>query len=210
MSNWAEWAGQTVSALVGTLAGGIISVRVARWQTSKAITAQVELAAEQQGAAIMLARQQRERQQSAEAAQKLLERLADLAAWLPSLPDVSASVPRLSVSAREHCASALSVVRRGMQTDLFSIQDAAVRDRYRTLVGLAYDVAWRGVGQGRPERQIRDVWGYLRYVQLTLEAVIDESDVPRHAAPPALDRENDEAWVPPQVPWHWRDPADDS
>lgn len=210
MSNWTELAGQTASALLGTLAGGVISVRVARWQTSRAIAAQTELATAQQAAGITLARQQWERQRSAEAAQRLLERVADLYAWLPSLPDLSMDTPLLSVSAREQCAGALASLRHGMQTDLFSIQDAAVRDRYRTLVRLAFDVGWRGVGGGNRDRQIRDVRGYLRYVQLTLEAVVDDAVPPTHTAPPCLDRQGDEGWVPPQVPWHWHDPADGS
>ncbi|MGW3832145.1 hypothetical protein [Streptomyces microflavus] len=210
MSNWTELAGQTASALLGTLAGGVISVRVARWQTSRAIAAQTDLATAQQAAGIALARQQWERQRSAEAAQRLLERVADLYAWLPSLPDLSMDTPRLSVSAREQCAGALASLRHGMQTDLFSIQDAAVRDRYRTLVRLAFDVGWRGIGGGNRDRQIRDVRGYLRYVQLTLEAVVDDGVPPTHTAPPRLDRQGDEGWVPTQVPWHWHDPADGS
>ncbi|MFJ3189435.1 hypothetical protein [Streptomyces halstedii] len=210
MSNWTELAGQTASALVGTLAGGVISVRAARWQTSRTIAAQAELATAQQAAGVALARQQWERQRSAEAAQKLLERLADLYAWLPSLPDLSMDTPRLSVSAREQCATALAALRHGMQTDLFSIQDTAVRARYRALVRLAFDVAWRGIGEGHRDRQIRDVRGYLRYVQLTLEAVVDDTAPPSHMAPPDLDRQDDESWVPSQVPWHLNDPADGS
>ncbi|MEU1088156.1 hypothetical protein ACFYPN_31565 [Streptomyces sp. NPDC005576] len=210
MTNLTELANQTASALVGTLAGGFISVRVARWQTAKGISAQAELAAAQQTAGITLAREQWQRQRSAEAAQRLLERLADMHAWLPSLPDVSANSPRLSAHAREQCAVALVSLRRGMQTDLFSIQETAVRDRYRMLVKLAYDVAWRGVGAGHRDRQIHDVGGYLRYVQMTLESVVDDAPPPSHLAPPTLDRQGNAAWDMPRLPWHWHDPADNS
>lgn len=210
MSNWADLAGQTASALLGTLAGGAISMQVARWQTSKSITAQAELTAVQQAAGIALARQQWERQRSTEAAQRLLERLAGLYAWLPSLPDISADSPTLDVVAREQCGRALAALRHGMQTDLFSIQIASVRDRYRTLVELSYDIAWRGIGREDRKRQIRDARGYLRYVQLTLEAVVDDAPLPSHVSPPVLDRQGVEAWSPSETPSYWHDPGDHS
>ncbi|MDQ0600130.1 hypothetical protein QF037_004475 [Streptomyces canus] len=210
MSSWGELAGETASALIGTLAGGAIAVYVARWQTAKSIEAQVSVAASQEVASAALARSQWTQQRSAEAAQRLLERLAALYARLPSLPDVALNEPQLSAEARERCAEALESIRHGMQTDLLSIENDQVRARFRTLVKLGFDVAWRGIGQGNRERQIRDVRGYLRYVQLTLEAVIDGSPLPDPCVPPVLDRSDGDAWVPPSVPWHWRDPADGS
>lgn len=95
-----------------------------------------------------------------------------------------------------------------MHTDLFSIPERTVRDRYRTLVLLTYDVGWRGVGQGHPQRSVRDVRGYLRYVQFSLEAVIDGASLPEQAEPPLLDRPDGESWLPPVVSRHWGDPAD--
>ncbi|MFD5116726.1 hypothetical protein ACFWNG_31180 [Streptomyces sp. NPDC058391] len=210
MSSWGDLASQAASALVGTLAGGAITVHVARWQTTRTIEAQSQLAASQEAANVALARNQWTRQRSAEAAQRLLERLATLYAWLPSLPDVALDEPRLSVQARERCASALESIRHGMQTDLLSIADDRVRARFRILVRLCYDVAWRSIGQQNRERQIRDVSGYLRYVQLSLEAVIDASPMPDGCEPPALERNDSTAWLPPNVPWHWQDPADGS
>jgi hypothetical protein len=210
MSNWGDLVGQTASALIGTLAGGAITVHVARWQTARAIEAQAQLAASQEAANSALARRQWIQQRSAEAAQRLLERLAELYAWLPSLPDLSLEEPRLSLHARERCAAALDSVRQGMQTDLLSIGDDHVRARYRTLVRLSFDVGWRGIGQDNRERQIRDVRGYLRYVQFTLEAVIDGSPLPDDCEAPVLDRSGGAPWLPPVVPWHWQDPADGS
>ncbi|WP_221179353.1 hypothetical protein [Streptomyces botrytidirepellens] len=210
MSAWTDLAGQTAGALLGTLVGGAITVLVARWQTSKTIAAQSELATVQQAAEARLSRAERDHERSSEAARQLLERLADLYAWLPSLPDVAADRPRLSGHAREQCASAMESLRRGMQTELFSIAAPEVRRRYRTLVKLAYDVGWRGVGRDHRERQIRDVRNYLRYVQLTLECVIDGGRLPDRLEPPVLDRAAPSAWLPPDVPWHWGDPADGS
>ncbi|MFF4487588.1 hypothetical protein ACFY0F_14010 [Streptomyces sp. NPDC001544] len=210
MSSWGDLAGQTASALIGTLAGGAITVHVARWQTARAIEAQAELAASQEAANSALARRQWTQQRTAEAAQRLLERLAELYAWLPSLPDLSLEEPRLSLQARERCATALDLIRQGMQTDLLSIGDDRVRDRYRTLVRLCFDVGWRGVGQHNRERHIRDVRGYLRYVQFTLEAVIDNSALPDDCEEPVLARSGDAPWLPPELPWHWQDPADGS
>ena len=210
MSSWGELAAQTASALVGTLAGGAIAVRVARWQTAKTIEAQAELAASQEAANSALARQQWTHQRSTEAAQRLLERLAELYAWLPSLPDLPLEEPQLSLQARERCAAALGSVRQGMQTDLLSVGDDHVRARYRTLVRLCFDVGYRGIGQDNRERQIRDVRGYLRYVQFTLEAVIDAIPVPDDCEAPVLERRDEAPWLPPAVPWHWQDPADGS
>lgn len=210
MSSWGDLVGQAASALVGTLAGGAITVHVARWQMARTIEAQARLAASQEAANAALARNQWTQQRSAEAAQRLLERLATLYAWLPSLPDVALAEPRLSVQARERCASALESIRHGMQTDLLSIANDRVRARFRSLVRLCYDVAWRSIGQENWERQIRDVRGYLRYVQLSLEAVIDGRPIPDDCEPPALERNDSAAWLPPVVPWHWQDPADGS
>ncbi|MGW2325525.1 hypothetical protein ACWC5C_07125 [Streptomyces sp. NPDC001700] len=210
MSGWGDLAGQTASTLIGTLAGGAITLHVARWQTARAIQAQAELAASQEAANAALARSQWTQQRSAEAAQRLLERLAMLNAWLPSLPDLSLERPYLSAQARERCASAVDSVRHGMRTDLLSIADDRVRARYRTLVRLCFDVGWRCIGQGNRKRQIRDVSGYLRYVQFTLEAVIDSSPLPEDCEPPALERRDGNAWLPPEVPWYWQDPADGS
>ena len=100
-------------------------------------------------------------------------------------------------------------VRRGMQTELFSIHSTEVRDRYRTLVKLAYDVGWRGIGRPRRERQIRDVRAYLRYVQGALESTIDGTPLPSLVAAPVLDREGGEPWTPGVGTW-WSDPADGS
>ncbi|MFF9770968.1 hypothetical protein ACF1GT_31065 [Streptomyces sp. NPDC014636] len=97
-----------------------------------------------------------------------------------------------------------------MQTDLLSIGDNRVRDRYRALVRLCFDVGYRGIGQIHRERQIRDVRGYLRYVQFTLEAVIDGSTLPSDYAAPVLERSDSTPWLPPVLPWHWQDPADGS
>ncbi|MFD9498779.1 hypothetical protein [Streptomyces sp. NPDC060035] len=210
MSSWGELAAQTASALIGTLAGGAITVRVARWQTARTIAAQAELAASQEAANSALARRQWVLQRSAEAAQRLLERLAELYAWLPSLPDLLLEEPQLSLQARERCAAALGSVRQGMQTDLLSVGDDHVRARYRTLVRLCFDVGWYGIGQDNRERQIRDVRGYLRYVQSTLEAVIDAAPLPDDCEAPVLERSGEAPWLPPALPWHWQDPADGS
>ncbi|MFD5317929.1 hypothetical protein [Streptomyces sp. NPDC127098] len=210
MSYWADIATQSLGALVGTLAGGAITVLVARWQTNKSITAQASLATAEHAASLRLDQVSRERARSTDAARTLLERLADLYAWLPSLPDVSAEHPHFSRHARDQCQKAMESVRRGMITDLYAISDQATRERYRELVRLAYDVGWRGVGSGHRERQIRDVKHYLRYVQHSLETVIDGRPLPGRADPPVLDRPEGEAWQPPVVPWHWGDPADGS
>ncbi|MEV7501546.1 hypothetical protein [Streptomyces sp. NPDC093018] len=210
MSSWGDLASQTATALIGTLAGGGIAVYVARWQTARTIESQVELAASQEAATGALARQQWKQQRAAEAAQRLLERLAELYTWLPSLPDLAQDEPQLSAQARAYCAAAVSAVRRGMQTDLLSIGDDRVRARYRVLVRLCFDVGWRGIGQGHRERQIRDVRGYLRYVQFTLEAVIDGGPLPDDCTAPELERSDSAPWLPPAVPWHWQDPADGS
>nr|WSZ95807.1 hypothetical protein OH820_09210 [Streptomyces sp. NBC_00857] len=210
MSGWSELASQAASSLLGTLVGGAITILIARWQTIKTIGSQGQLAASQQAAAARLAHSERERERSAEAARQLLERLADLYDWLPSLPDVGTDRPTLSHHAREQCASAMESIRRGMHTDLFLIGDMQLRDRYRTLVKLAYDVGWRGVGSGHRERQIRDIRNYTRYVQFSLEAIVDGRSLPQHAAPPALERDGAEAWLPPDLPWYWGDTADGS
>lgn len=210
MGSWGDLAGQTASALVGTLAGGGIAVYVVRWQTARTVESQIQLAASQEAANSALARQQGMQQRSAESAQRLLDHLAELYAWLPSLPDLAQDEPQLSLRARERCAVALASVRRGMQTDLLSIGDNRVRDRYRALVRLCFDVGYRGIGQIHRERQIRDVRGYLRYVQFTLEAVIDGSTLPDDCAAPVLERSDSTPWLPPVLPWHWQDPADGS
>ncbi|MFJ9467610.1 hypothetical protein [Streptomyces caniferus] len=97
-----------------------------------------------------------------------------------------------------------------MHTDFFLISDMDVRDRYRTLVKLAYDVGWRGIGREHRERQIRDVRNYMRYVQFSLETVVDGASRPDHVPAPVLERGDSEAWLPPALPWHWGDPADSS
>jgi hypothetical protein len=101
-------------------------------------------------------------------------------------------------------------VRRGMHTDLFLIPDRQLRERYRTLVRLAYDVGWRGIGRDNRDRQIRDVQNYMRSVQFSLEATVDGTPLPAQLPPPHLDRVESEAWLPPELPWHWCDPADAS
>jgi hypothetical protein len=210
MSYWADIVTQSVSALAGTLAGGLITVVVARWQTNKSISAQASLSAAEHAAATRLDEESRSRTRSADAARALLERLADLYAWMPSLPDVSADSPHLSRHARDQCRQAIESVRRGMVTDLYAISDAGARERYRHLVRLAYDVGWRGIGSDDRKRQIRDVRNYLRYVQHSLESVIDGKPLPQYVDPPVLDRPEGAPWQPPVVPWYWGDPADGS
>jgi hypothetical protein len=210
MSYWAEIVTQSVGALAGTLVGGLVTVVVARWQTNKSIAAQVSLSAAERAATIQLDKVSQSRARSADAARALLERLADLYAWMPSLPDVSADSPHLSRHARDQCRKAIESVRRGLITDLYGISDPSARERYRELVRLSYDVGWRGIGSGDRARQIRDVKHYLRYVQHSLEAVIDGQPLPEHADPPVLDRPAGAAWQPPAVPWYWGDPADGS
>jgi hypothetical protein len=210
MSFWADASLQAFGALTGTLAGGTITVLVARWQTKRTIETQETLVASGHQANLQLEELSRNRARSSEAARMLLERLADLDAWLPSLPDVSTDQPRLSVHARDQCRSALTSIRRGMGTDLISINDGELRTRYRELVRLAYDVGYREAGAPDYKRQIRDVRGYLRYVQHSLAALIDEQPLPAHTDPPVLTRSAGEPWLPPAVPPHWRDPADGS
>ncbi|MFF5029390.1 hypothetical protein ACFY2J_34935 [Streptomyces collinus] len=161
---------------------------VARWQTAKTTQSQIDLAASQEAATNALARRQWTQQRTTEAAQRLLERLAELSAWLPSLPDLARDEPQLSPQARERCAVALGSVRQGMQTELLSIGDDRVRARYRALVRLCFDVGYRGIGQSHRERQIRDARGYLRYVQFPLASVIDEGPLPADCETPALER----------------------
>lgn len=210
VAGWSDLVSQAVSALVGTLVGGAITVLVARWQTERTITAQTDLALTQEAAASRLARSERERERATVAAIQLLEGLATLYAWLPSLPDVSEEIPRLSVHAREECRAALQALRRGMMTDLFAISDTEVRSRYRALVKLVYDAGWRGQGREHPERLVTDVRGYLRFVQFSLEAVTDGSPLPSHVSPPVLERPEADLWIPPQAPEYWGDPADES
>jgi hypothetical protein len=205
MSGLGDLVGQTVSALLGTLVGGAITFFVTRWQLTKAVTAEAALAAQQRLADAELARSERE----GNAARLLLERLADLYAYLPSLPDISEDEPTLSRQSRDRCSTAMESVRRGMHTELFSIRDNEVRDRYRTLVKLAYDVGWRGIGRPHRERQIRDVRTYLRYVQATLESTIDGASLPSVIGEPDLQRRDGEPWPSGQVQL-WSDPADGS
>ncbi|MEU6108654.1 hypothetical protein ABZ853_09680 [Streptomyces albidoflavus] len=210
MTDLPELLAQTASALVGTVAGGAIALYVARWQTLRTAAIQTETTTAQENAAVRLAHSLRVRERETAASRALLERLEGLYQWLPSLPDVSEDHPILSEHARSSCSKAMQSVRGGMSTDLLMISDPLVRDRYRTLVGLLYDIGWRGAGQGHRERQIRDARHYLRHVQHTLESVIDGAPLPRHAAPPRPDRPGDEAWLPPELPPHWSDPADGS
>ncbi|MFD8864036.1 hypothetical protein ACFV1F_06525 [Streptomyces sp. NPDC059590] len=210
MPDWTDLISQALSALLGTVLGGAITVFVARWQAVKTINAQTQLAAEQHAASVQLARAERERENSAIAAKQLLERLADLYAWLPSLPDVSLENPRLSEHARARCTEAMESVRRGMFTELFSITDAEMRERYRELVRLAYDAGWRGAGGQRPDRLVRDVRNYLRYVQVSLGSVIDGKPLPAREEPPALDRDSPAVWTPSSSSAIWSDPADRS
>ncbi|MEV6125516.1 hypothetical protein AB0M05_01640 [Streptomyces violaceusniger] len=210
MTDWTDLISQALSALLGTVVGGAITVIVARWQTAKTINAHTQLAAEQNAASVQLARAERERENSAAAAKQLLERLADLYAWMPSLPDVALGNPRLSEHARERCAEAMESVRRGMFTELFSITDAEMREQYRALVRLVYDAGWRGAGGHHPERVIRDVRNYLRHVQVSLGFVIDGEPLPAHEEPPALDRDSPAVWLPSSSSVFWRDPADGS
>ncbi|MFD8457078.1 hypothetical protein [Streptomyces antimycoticus] len=210
MTDWTDLISQALSALLGTVVGGAITVLVARWQTAKTINAQTQLAAEQHAASVQLARAERERDNSAAAAKLLLERLADLYAWLPSLPDVALDNPRLSEHARVRCAEAMESVRRGMFTELFSITDTEMRERYRVLVRLVYDAGRRGAGGQRPERLIRDVRSYLRYVQVSLGFVIDGEPLPIHEEPPILDRDSPAVWSPSSSSVIWSDPADGS
>jgi hypothetical protein len=195
MSALMDFVEQTASALVGTVVGGLIAAWVARWQTE---------------AGAHHARFVAERERSAQAATQLLERLADLYAWLPSLPDVGEEIPRLSDHARKQCSSAIESVRRGIFTELLSVSDIEARARYRSLVQMIYDVGWRNSGRGYRERQIRDVRTYLRYIQHTLESVIDGMSLPPELSAPDLGRADDELWPPAPLPEYWSDPADGS
>ncbi|UNR57996.1 hypothetical protein IPZ55_16260 [Streptomyces sp. A10(2020)] len=210
MTDLPELLAQTASALVGTVAGGAIALYVARWQTLRTAEIQARTTTAQENAAVQLAHSLRVHERETTAARALLERLEGLYQWLPSLPDVAEDHPVLSEHARDNCSKAMQSVRSGMSTDLLMITDPVVRDRYRALVELVYDTGYRGAGQGHRERQIRDARNYLRHVQHTLEAVIDGAPLPRHAAPPRPDRPGDEAWLPPDLPPHWTDPADGS
>lgn len=100
---------------------------------------------------------ERGQERSAEAARQLLERsLTSTTGCRPCLMWEQSG--RLwSHYARRQCASPMGSVRRGMRTDLYLIGDIQVRDRYRTLVKLAYDIGWRGIGREHRNRQIRDV-----------------------------------------------------
>jgi DNA-binding transcriptional ArsR family regulator len=206
MSGFDGVFGQTVSALFGTLVGGAVTFFVTRWQLKKTITAEAALAADQRFADVQLARADRE----GVAARLLLERLADFYTWLPSLPDVGLDQPTVSSHARQQCSAAMESVRRGMYTELLVIRDREVRGRYRNLVRLAYDVGGRGIGRPHRKRQIRDVRGYLRYVQATLSAVIDAVDLPAAVEIPILDRAEHESWALPDLGPDWSDPADRS
>jgi hypothetical protein len=97
-----------------------------------------------------------------------------------------------------------------MMADLPLIGDTGVRARYRTLVKLSYDVGWRGKGCEYGARVVRDVRGYLRYVQFSLETVVDGAPLPSPEEPPILDRPGADHWTSPQVPNDWGDPADGS
>ncbi|UKL06856.1 hypothetical protein [Streptomyces sp. NBU3104] len=210
MTDLPELLAQTASALVGTVAGGAIALYVARWQTLRTAEIQARTTTAQENAAVQLAHSLRVHERETTAARALLERLEGLYQWSPSLPDVAEDHPVLSEHARDNCSKAMQSVRSGMNTDLLMITDPVVRDRYRALVELVYDTGYRGAGQGHRERQIRDARNYLRHVQHTLESVIDGAPLPRHAAPPRPDRPGDEAWLPPDLPPHWTDPADGS
>ncbi|MFD7648768.1 hypothetical protein ACFV5M_14090 [Streptomyces albidoflavus] len=210
MTDLPELLAQTASALVGTVAGGAIALYVARWQTLRTAEIQARTTTARENAAVQLAHSLRVHERETTAARALLERLEGLYQWLPSLPDVAEDHPVLSEHARDNCSKAMQSVRSGMNTDLLMITDPVVRDRYRALVELVYDTGYRGAGQGHRERQIRDARNYLRHVQHTLESVIDGVPLPRHAAPPRPDRPGDEAWLPPDLPPHWTDPADGS
>ena len=195
-----------MSALFGTLVGGAITFFVTRWQLTKTITAESTLASEQRLADTRLAQVERE----GIAARQLLERLADLYAWLPALSDLMSSRPPSSRQARSQCSSAIMSLRRGMHTELVSLSNSEVRDRYRTLVRLTYDVGRRGIGCPYRRRQISDVRTYLRYVQATLVSVIDASPLPEAVEAPVLDRPEGEAWSGPDLGPYWSDPADGS
>ncbi|WHX18591.1 hypothetical protein QFW82_16785 [Streptomyces malaysiensis subsp. malaysiensis] len=69
---------------------------------------------------------------AAAAAKQLLERLADLYAWLPSLPDVALENPRLSEHARARCAEAMEVVRHLVfKIITWSLRDHCHRTAFR-------------------------------------------------------------------------------
>ncbi|MEU1907440.1 vWA domain-containing protein [Streptomyces hygroscopicus] len=97
-----------------------------------------------------------------------------------------------------------------MFTELFSITDAEMRERYRALVRLVYDAGWRGAGSQYPERIVQDMRNYLRYVQVSLGSVIDGKPLPVREEPPSPDRDSPAVWLPSSSSAIWSDPADGS
>lgn len=59
MSGLVDFAGEALSAVIGTLVGGAITVLVTRWQLTKTIAAQAELASARQVLDTQLARTER-------------------------------------------------------------------------------------------------------------------------------------------------------
>ncbi|MDI5971525.1 hypothetical protein POF50_019690 [Streptomyces sp. SL13] len=189
----ADFAEQSGTVLIGAVVGGLIAAWVARWQTE---------------AGARYARDVATSERSAQAALQLVERLADLRAWLPSLPDVGENRPAMSLHARKQCSIAMESVRRGGSTELLAITNGEVRARFRILIRMIYDVGWRYSGRGHRERQIRDVGTYLAFVRHSLEALIDGKPLPPPLTAPDLDRPEGAVWPPMPVPEAWSDPAD--
>ncbi|MBZ2408738.1 hypothetical protein HX747_15295 [Streptomyces sp. L06] len=76
------------------------------------------------------------------------------------LAQTASALAVLSEHARSNCSKTMQSVRSGMNTDLLMISDPLVRDRYRTLVALLYDIGWRGAGRAHRERHIGDARHY--------------------------------------------------
>lgn len=98
--------------------------------------------------------------------------------------------------------TACETLRRIVLLHSYLLPDA-VSERLTNLYALMSQATHMDLEGRFFDRAGTDVQTYGRYVQLSLEAVVHDREIPSHQDPPKLDRGNGPSWFPEPKPEGW-------
>ncbi|MBI4943974.1 MAG: hypothetical protein HY830_24805 [Actinobacteria bacterium] len=151
----------------------------------------------------------------------MLDRIDDLQRCLDTLPCAGPSLSSRKSAASmaptnryhaklESSQAAVISLQKSARVDAVMLGRPEITARYRTLAHLvltAYEMEL--VPDDVKSRIAGDLRNFSKYVRLSLQALIDDTEIPPEEIPPRLDRSRDGGhWHPTNVPPNWAAEAD--
>ena len=198
MGFWEDVFTAAIGSAAGACAGGVL----AYWGGLRVATQTIQAQRDEDEARWDRERTAEQERRTQDAAAALLGPLAQAQSGVPFMAIAKRPGPA-GIGVEETAASAIRALTDAKFSVLPLIADQEFRERFTTLITLTNRLTYASGTPVSKNRDSGDVDAYLRYVHLSVVALVHGTPMPVHVEPPNDLRESMDTWQPDPVPDGW-------